>query len=553
MTFDFPEYSPTLPAMIRHLAERFGDRDMIALGDRRLTFGEAERESARLACGLLAAGVGKGTRVALLMPNGPDWVLAWLATCRIGAICVPLSTFLRERELLWNLRHADVHTLLTCDRYLSHDYLERLERAIPELSEPSGERLTLHSLPYLRSVRVWGRSDRPWASDGPKGLAALADATPAIGDDFLREVESCVTPADLMLILYTSGSTAEPKGARHTHGTAVRHSYVLNEYRHGEPEDTAYSPMPFFWVGGLNNNLMATMHSGACLYCEESFDVERILDLIERERIKIVAAWPHHARAIAEHPRFRKGGFGFIRYGAYATLPEAVRPSDRELLPNALGMTETFANHSMEEAGVELSEKKRGSFGRCIERIERRIVDPETGEEVAPGEWGDLCIRGYSLLQGLNKLERERVFTADGFYRTGDECRIDADGYLFLKGRLGEMIKTAGANVAPREVELVLESFDEVKEAYVVGIADPERAQMVVAAVVPSADRLADAADLRQQLREELSAFKVPRHIFICDSEQLPRTASAKIQKPLLREMLAERIAARSGEAVKVP
>ena len=167
--------------------------------------------------------------------------------------------------------------------------------------------------------------------------------------------------------------------------------------------------------------------------------------------------------------------------------------------------------------------------------------------------WGDLCIRGYSLLQGLNKLERERVFTADGFYRTGDECRIDADGYLFLKGRLGEMIKTAGANVAPREVELVLESFDEVKEAYVVGIADPERAQMVVAAVVPSADRLADAADLRQQLREELSAFKVPRHIFISDSEQLPRTASAKIQKPLLREMLAERIAARSGEAVKVP
>ena len=115
------------------------------------------------------------------------------------------------------------------------------------------------------------------------------------------------------------------------------------------------------------------------------------------------------------------------------------------------------------------------------------------------------------------------------------------------------MIKTAGANVAPREVELVLESFDEVKEAYVVGIADPERAQMVVAAVVPSAGRLADAADLRQQLREELSAFKVPRHIFICDSEQLPRTASAKIQKPLLREMLAERIAARSGEAVKVP
>ncbi len=548
MTFDFPQFTPTLPEMIRHLAERFGDRDMIALGERRLTYRQAERESAKLARGLLAAGIGKGTRVALLMPNGPDWALAWLATCRIGAICVPLSTFLRERELLWNLRHADVHTLLTCDRYLNHDYLERLERAVPELSHQAGAPLTLRSLPYLRSVRVWGPCDRPWASDGASELAALAEATPEIGDDFLREVERSVTPADLMLILYTSGSTAEPKGACHTHGTAVRHSHILNEYRHGGPDDTAYSPMPFFWVGGLNNNLMATMHSGACLFCMESFDVDSIVDLIERERITIVAGWPHHAKAIADHPRFQKGGFDFVRYGSYATLPRAIRPPEYELLPNALGMTETFANHSMEAAEVELSESQRGSFGRGIARLERRIVDPETGEEVAPGEWGELCIRGYSLMQGLYKLEREQVFTADGFYRTGDECRSDADGHLFLKGRLGEMIKTSGANVSPREVELVLESFDGVKEAYVVGVADPLRAQAVVAAVVPYPDRTPDPADLRRRLRRELSVFKVPQHIFICDSEEIPRTGSAKIQKPLLREMLSDRIAASAAE-----
>lgn len=548
MTFEFPEYTPTLPAMLRNLAERFGDRDMIALGERRLTYRQAEQESARLARGLLASGIGKGTRVALLMPNGPDWVLAWLAICRIGAVCVPLSTFLRERELLWNLRHADIHTLLTCDRYLGHDYLERLERAVPELSDQDGPPLVLPSLPYLRSVYVWGRCDRTWARDGPSALAALADATPEVGDEFLAEIERCVAPADLMLILYTSGSTAEPKGACHTHGTTVRHSHILNQYRHGGPEDTAYSPMPFFWVGGLNNNLMSTMHSGACLFCEESFDVDRIVGLIEREHIKIVAAWPHHAKAISEHPRFQQGNFDFIRYGAYAMLPETDRPADHELLPNALGMTETFANHSMEEAGVELPETKRGSFGRNIARIERRVVCPHTGEKIAPGEWGDLCIRGYSVTQGLYKLEREQVFTVDGFYRTGDECRIDDDGHLFLKGRLGDMIKTAGANVAPREVELVLESFDEVKEAYVVGVAEPDRGQTVVAAVVLFVGRSADPTALRQRLRGELSAFKVPRHIFICTSEELPRTPSAKIQKPQLREMLAERLASPPSE-----
>jgi len=557
VSFDFPEYTPTLPEMIRHLADRFGDRDLIALGDRRLSYRQVERESARLARGLLAAGVGKGTRVALLMPNHPDWLLAWLATCRIGALCVPLTTFLRERELLWNLRHADVHTLLTCDRYLNHDYLDRLERAVPELLEQSGDPLFLRDLPYLRSVRVWGPCERSWASDGPSGLPALADAAPEIGEDFLREIEREVTPADLMLILYTSGSTAEPKGACHTHGTAVRHSHLLNAYRHGGPDDHVYSPMPFFWVGGLSGPLMGAMHAGACYFCEDSFDVERVIELIERERVTCVASWPHQSKAIVEHPRFPKGGFDFIRFGAYPMLPEAIRPPENELLPNALGMTETFANHSMEENGTVLEEARRGSFGHAIGEIERRIVDPETGKQVTEGEWGELCVRGFSLMQGLYKQEREQVFTADGFYRTGDECRIETDvesenegdGHLYLKGRLGEMIKTGGANVAPREVELLLESYEEIKEAYVVGVADPDRGQTVAAVVVPYTGRSADGAELRERLRAELSAFKVPRHLFICDSEEIPRTASAKIQKPRLREMLTERIAASLEES----
>lgn len=561
MTSDFPEYTPTLPEMLRHLAGRFGDRDLIALGDRRLSYRQVERESALLARGLLAAGIGKGTRVALLMPNNPDWLLAWLATCRIGALCVPLTTFLRERELLWSLRHADVHTLLTCDSYLNHDYLDRLERAVPELLEQNGDPLFLQSLPYLRSVRVWGPCHRSWATDGPEGLATLARAAAEIDDDFLREVEREVTPADLALIMYTSGSTAEPKGACHTHGTMVRHSHLLNAYRKGGPDDHVYSPMPFFWIGGLSGPLMGAMHAGACYFCEDSLDVENVIDLIERERITCVAGWPHQSKAIVEHPRFPKEGFDFIRFSAYPLLPDGIRPPESDLFPNALGMTETFANHSMERMGTVLSETQRGSFGHAIGGIERRIVDPETGKEVEPGEWGDLCIRGFSLMQGLYKLEREQVFTADGFYRTGDECRIErddeagdpGDGHLFLKGRLGEMIKTAGANVAPREVEVVLESFDEIKEAYVVGVADAERGQNVVAVVVPFAGRSLDAGEVRERLRSELSSFKVPRHLFVFTSEEIPRTASAKIQKPRLREMLGQRIRTESGEAQECP
>ncbi|MCE2392349.1 MAG: acyl--CoA ligase [Proteobacteria bacterium] len=544
MSFELSDSESTLPALLRGCAERFGDSDMLALGERRLSFAEAERESARLARGLLASGVGKGTRVGLLMPNGPDWALAWMAACRIGALLVPLSTFLRARELAWNLRHADVQTLLVADRYLNHDYPARLEEALPELAEVDGGPLHLRSAPYLRRIRVWGECDRPWAEREPSGLRTLADAAVTVDEAFLREVEAEVAPADPMVVLYTSGSTAEPKGAVHTHGSALRHSAVLNAFRRGTPEDKQYSPMPWFWVGGFNLFLLGTLHSGACLFCEESFDVDRIVELIERERITIVGAWPHHAKAISEHPRFAQGNFDFVRYGAYATLGAPHQPPESGLQPNALGMTETFANHSMEAAGVRLPESRRGSFGRAIPGIERRIVDPQTRWEVAPGEPGELLIRSSSLMQGLYKLEREQVFTPDGFYATGDQCRIDSDDYLFFLGRLSETIKTGGANVAPREVEGVLESFEEVKEAYVVGVSDAEMGQLVVTVVVPWEGQQAAPAPLRERAREQLSAFKVPRRIEIMSAEEIPRTDSAKIQKPRLRELLESRYSA---------
>ena len=541
MAFDLPDGEFTLPALLRGCAERFGERDMLALGERRLSFAEAERESARLARGLLASGVGKGTRVGLLMPNGPEWALAWLAACRIGALLVPLSTFLRARELAWNLRHADVHTLLVADHYLNHDYPARLEEAFPELERADGAPLHLRAAPYLRRVRVWGECDRPWATREPEALHALADAAPPLDEAFLREVEAEVTPADPMVVLYTSGSTAEPKGAVHTHGSALRHSALLNRFRHGTSADKQYSPMPWFWVGGFNLFLLGTLHSGACLFCEESFDVDRILDLIERERITIIGAWPHHAKAISEHPRFAQGDFDFIRYGGYATLGAPHRPPEPDLLPNALGMTETFANHSTEEAGIQLPERKRGSFGRALPGIERRIADPRTHEEVAPGESGELLIRSYSLMQGLYKLEREQVFTPDGFYPTGDHCRIDADDYLFFQGRLSETIKTGGANVAPREVELVLETFEEIKEAYVVGLPDAEMGQLVAAAVVLWEGHQANPQTLRERARQQLSAFKVPRHIEILSAAEIPRTASDKILRPRLQRLLESR------------
>jgi acyl-CoA synthetase (AMP-forming)/AMP-acid ligase II len=281
--------------------------------------------------------VGKGTRVGILLPNGPDWVLAWLAASRIGALVVPLNTFYQARELGFVLRHADVHTLLTAARFLNNDYLERLERYAPELAAHGEAPLRVPSLPFLREVRIWDGDggQRAWCSGGAAALEALADETPTIDDTLLREIEREVRPADPMVVIYSSGSTADPKGAVHTHGTVLRHADNLNQLRDLVPEDRIYSPMPFFWVGGFTFTLVSAMHVGARLYCQDVFEPGQTLDLIERERITMVAGWPHFGKAMAEHPSFAGRDLSSIRAGnLYDLLPEEARPKDPELRSN---------------------------------------------------------------------------------------------------------------------------------------------------------------------------------------------------------------------------
>ncbi len=358
----FPDFTPTVPVFVRTLAARHGSKTLIALEADRLSYADADRRSARLARTLLARGAGKGTRVGILMPNGPDWVTAWLATTRIGAIAVPLNTFFQARELGWILRHADVDTLLTVSHFLGHDYLERLETVAPGLRQAAGGPLRLPELPYLRRVAVWGACDRPWASSGPEWIESAGD-DPGLDDDFLRAVEDAVTPADAMIVLYSSGSTADPKGAVHTHGSVLRHSYNLVSHRDVHEDDAIWSPMPFFWVGGFVFSFLGGMHRGATMVAEAVFDPERTLRFLERERVTIAAGWPHFGKALADHPTRKDRDLSSLRAGNLPDiLPEEVAPKDPQRRSNALGMTETCGPHTSGRDGV-LPDDLRGSFG----------------------------------------------------------------------------------------------------------------------------------------------------------------------------------------------
>ena len=530
------DYRPTLPDVIRRAATTFGDNDFIVMPDRRMTFAQADAASRRAGKQLLAAGVGKGSRVGLMFPYGTDWVVAWLAVARIGALAMPFSTSYKAAELRKALRHADADTLLVPPQLFGRDHLAYLEEAVPGLAEAGPAPLRLPALPYLRHVRLSERRDRPWAETLPLGFGAGDGGDlPTVSDELLEAVEAEVTPADAMLTIFTSGTTTAPKAVVHTHGNFLRHGANLARFAGVTAEDRRLCAMPFFWIGGVGLALNYALAVGSSVLCVERFESEAVLDLMEAEGATALGVWPQLGQRLRHH--IADSGRDVSRIPAFAPPPTA----DRELLHGSLGMTETVGPHSAPgpEADRVLPKDLRGSFGLPVPYVEHRIADPETNATLGEGEEGEVCVRGYSLMSGLYKWERHETFDDDGWYHTGDRGSF-RDGYLFFHGRLGEMIKTAGSNVAPREVELALEALPEVGAAVVTGVPDAERGEAVAAALVPAPGAAIDAAEVLRQVDKELSNYKVPRRALVLDEKEVPYLASGKPDRLRLQAMLVE-------------
>jgi len=539
----FPEFTPTIPNLLRTAAQRFGPRTFLVANGERVTYTEVDARSAGVAKGLLAEGVGKGSRVGILIPNSVDFAIAAFAVSRIGAVFVPINTFFQSQELAWAVRHTDLTHLIAWPRFLNNDYLERLEACFPDLSEQHAKHLLLlGDAPFLRAISVWGNSDRAWSRGGEEALVDRGNCA-SIDDDFLIEAECCVTPADPAVIVYSSGSTADPKGSIHTHGTIVRHSCNIQSGYPMGCDDVVFSPMPFFWIGGLVTTLLEAPHFGATLVTMSSFEAGAALELIEQEHVTIATGWPQQGKTMSEHPSFRSRDLSSV---VRTSMPDMVSPERRppDVNSTSLGMTETCSSHTLWDQYDALPEQRRGTFGKPLEGVFHKIVDPDTGESLPPGSEGEVWVRGYSLMQGLHRREREEVFESDAWYRTGDAGRFDDDGWFYFIGRLGEMIKTSGgANVTPAEIEAMLMSYPDVLEAYITGIPSAEGGELVVGAVVARAGEMLDAEELRARLKSDLSAYKVPRYLWICTKADLPFLDSGKIKK----QALAERITGRYG------
>jgi acyl-CoA synthetase (AMP-forming)/AMP-acid ligase II len=518
----------TVPDLLRARAAERPDDVLLVCDDDVLTYGEADRRSAELATGFLASGlVGKGTHVGILHPNGGAFAVAWLAAARIGAVSVPLSTFSTSAELAGLVRGADVAVVVSALGYRSHDYVQALAKAVPELDLRTQPPLLAPSTPVLRQV-AFDTTEAPEGVDPAWTTAALIEAGQTLSDDELRAAEDLVTPADRMVIVHTSGSTSAPKGVIHTHGALIRHQDNLNQLRRYVPGEVLFSSSPFFWIGGFAYVLLGTLVAGAKAVCSNAAVPADVLDLLEREQPTMVNGFAASVAHLPDDPSFPGRDLSSIRRGnLYPIMPPDVRPADPALRHGMLGMTEAGSVCLVSDDEGEQAEHRRGSFGKPAPGFESRLVD------------GVLQLRGPFLMEGYYGRERHETFDPDGWFDTGDLFETDADGFLYFKGRRSDMIKTSGANVSPREVEAAIDDASGLV-AHVIGIDDEARGQIVAAAVRSPSPAEVDVEALRTALRERLSAYKVPRLIVALTDEDVPMMSSGKLDLRALRALLAE-------------
>lgn len=529
-TYEPLPYEPVMPAMLADLVAAHTDNDFIVSSvgdgtDERITYGEAGIWSAEMARRFIAAGVSKGTRVGILAANGPDFAVAFLAVTRIGAVAVPINTFFQPAELAWVLRDADIHTVVSVETLLGKDIRVRLADAVGR--RPAwGEPLQIEGLPQLRNILPLGTSDPAWPEP--------------VSNSFLRACESTVRPADDLVVIYTSGSTSDPKGVIHTHAAAITHSRFIAAQHEWDATDRVYVPMAFFWVGGLVFGLLGPMQSGVTILTEHRFDAGEVLRLLQSERATYATGFPHVGPALTNHPDFAMTDLSALREGYQQVLlaPER-RAEDPSLRVAQLGMTETCSSHTWWPPHEQLPEPKRGSLGVSAPGYEHKIVDDD-GKEVPNGVVGEICVRGFAMMRGIVGRQHLEVFDADGWYHTKDAGYRDDDAHLYFAGRIDDMIKTSGANVAPVEVEAAIGRLDGVRIAYVVGVPDPDKGAVVSAVVVLNEGATATADDLVTACRKELAAYKVPRRwVILADARGLPYTTTNKIDKAQLTVLLS--------------
>ena len=532
----------TIGDLLNQATARFGPREALMYEGRRWTFDEFRDEVDRVARALINLGVQPGDKVSLWMPNRAEWLFLFGAVAKIGAVLVPINTRFRTGDMEYLVNHSDSTALILMDRSGPVSFLDMLREVAPEVDTGEPDNLRPAAFPALRNVIVLGENRPPGAIDWDAMLAG-ANEVPA---SELAHRESAVSPDDTFLLMYTSGTTGFPKGVMHCHNPIRTITDAANRMAMSS-RDVILMYLPLFHCFGLYEGPLMSWVTGARIVLTTMFDAGEVLSLLDSERATVLNGFDSHFFDLTQHPEVDRIDKSSLRtillaVGMASSEPTA-RLTQEKLCPSlsAWGMTEvgvgatrTFLDAPEDDRCVE--------SGHPLPGYEFKVIDPETGEMLPPSTIGELCVRGYAVMQGYYKRPEAtaEAIDDDGWLHTGDVATMRDDGSIRFMGRYKDMLKVGGENVDPTEVEAFLLEHPAVNKVQVIGVPDPRLTEVACACVVVEPGHAITDADLDSFCRGKMASFKIPRHLVVMDD--YPMTSSGKVQKYLLRQMAAEQL-----------
>lgn len=544
----------TWPDMLDRQAAAHENRTFLSMDGRNVSYGAFRADVHRVACGLLALGVQKNDVVAIFMTNSIDWVICQFAIYKTGAILLPLYSYYRESELTYALTQAGVSVLIMQDQFLGKvDALAIAKTAIPELETATASAFESATIPSLRHViRVGEGADLP-SRHSLDDVIARGAAVPA---EDLAARQRLISPFNVMNIMYTSGTTGFPKGGMSMHVTNLVTTHQWSKLAGLTPDDVILCHVPLFTnFGGLYGAPLG-LRNGARVVITEQFDAAQSLRLIEEEGITYIPGTPSMFRMMLDHPDIARRNLSSVRGGHVAGAP-LTDATMRDIL-EVLGARQIMQAWGLSECGglstvstaEHPREKRLTTVGKPLESVVLRIINPETGADVAQGEQGEILLGdarpGSCVGKGYWKMHQKTRETIDpqGFFHTGDVGFLDDEGYLHITGRVDDMFTVGGFNIYPAEIEKRLEQMQGVREAHIVPVADHRMGNLPAAWIVAEPANPPTAEAVAQHVRAGMTSQKVPRRVFFCAPEELPRTPVGKLKKKDLIRITEDRIAA---------
>lgn len=545
-TSAIPLIGETIGDHFAQCAQRWADSDALIAPhqDIRWNYAQLAEQVDRVAAGLVALGLAPGSRIGIWSPNNAEWVVTQFATARAGLVLVNINPAYRVAELEYALNKVECSALITATHFKTSDYLAMLAEISPEYREQTSPQLSLEKLPHLKAIISIG--DEPQA-----GCLRFSDL--AVDDvDSARQTLEALAPKlqfdDPINIQFTSGTTGLPKGATLTHHNILNNGFFVGETLRYTEQDRVCIPVPLYHCFGMVlGNLACITHGAAMIFPGEAFEPQAVLDVVQTEGCTSLYGVPTMFIAMLQHPDFNQYDLSTLRTGIMAGSPcpievmkRCVADMNMSEVTIAYGMTETSPVSFQTSCDDEL-DRRVSTVGRILPHLEVKIVDGD-GRIVAPGESGELCTRGYSVMLGYwNDEEKTREsIDAAGWMHTGDLATIDEDGYCNIVGRIKDMVIRGGENIYPREIEEYLFRHEAVEDVQVIGIPDEKYGEELCAWIKLREDAECDEEDIRAFCKGQIAHYKVPRYIRFVDS--FPMTVTGKIQKFLMRQQMQDEL-----------